>query len=144
MNKTELKIFIAMSKVINTLSRKTNTIVTKHDLTCLQFAVLEVLYHKGALPVGEIQEKVLSTSGTIAVVVKNLEKNGFIFRSQDLEDKRKSVINLTPKGFTTIEKVYPKNEKMIISIMIALSKEEQETMLKYLKKITGYENEKDS
>ena len=57
MSKIELKIFIGMSRAINKINRATNKIYTKYGLTSGQFAVLEVLYHKGDLSVGEVQEK---------------------------------------------------------------------------------------
>lgn len=40
----------------------------KYGLTTSQFGVLVALYHKGSLSVGEVQEKILSTSGTIPVI----------------------------------------------------------------------------
>lgn len=40
------------------------------------FAVLEVLLHKGALPVNTIGEKILLTSGSITTAVQRMEKRG--------------------------------------------------------------------
>lgn len=57
-------------------------------LTSSQFAVLEALYNKGDLKICEIIEKILTTSGNITVVIKNLEKEEFISKYPDPEDKR--------------------------------------------------------
>jgi len=103
-----------------------------------QFAVLEVLYHNGELSVGDVQNKILSSSGTIAVIIKNLEKNKLIVRFQNNEDKRKYILKLTKVGTSLINKVYPKHEEMLISSISVLNCEEQETVLYGLKKITGY------
>ncbi|MGD6730737.1 MAG: MarR family winged helix-turn-helix transcriptional regulator [Pleomorphochaeta sp.] len=134
----ELKLFISLNKTVNSFTKKTNKIVTQYDITYSQFAVLEVLYHKGALSVGEVKEKILSSSGTIAIIIKNLEKNDLIVKFQDNKDKRKYILKLTNKGMNLISEVFPKNEEMIINSMNVLNFAEQEYMLNCLKKITGY------
>jgi MarR family 2-MHQ and catechol resistance regulon transcriptional repressor len=134
----ELKLFISLNKTVNSFTKKTNKIVTQYDITYSQFAVLEVLYHKGALSVGEVKEKILSSSGTIAIIIKNLEKNDLIVKFQDNKDKRKYILKLTDKGMNLISEVFPKNEEMIINSMNVLNFTEQQYMLNCLKKITGY------
>eukprot|EP01156_Anaeramoeba_ignava_P006432 Anaeramoba_ignava/a348637_15.p2 GENE.a348637_15~~a348637_15.p2 ORF type:complete len:142 (+),score=9.26 a348637_15:8-433(+) len=141
MNQIQLKSFIAMNRALNMINRNTITIVNKYGISTSQFAVLEALYHKGDLSVGQVQEKVLSTSGTIAVVIKNLEKNNLIYRLQDDNDKRKYILKLSEKGFDLISEVYPENESMILNLMDRLSKEEQSNLLTYMKKLTRYSNE---
>ena len=139
---TELKIFIGMSRALNKINRATNKVYTKYGLTSAQFAVLEALYHKGDLSVGEVQDKILSTSGTIPVIVKNLEKEGFLEKRNDDKDKRRFILHITQKGRELMDIVYPENEKIIISMMNIWNKEEQEEILKYMKKFGGVEDEK--
>jgi len=142
MEKTELKIFIGMSRALNKINRATNKIYTKYGLTSGQFAVLEVLYHKGELSVGEVQEKILSTSGTIPVIVKNLEKEGFLQKSNDESDKRRFILQITQKGKELMDIIYPENEEIIISMINVWNKEEQELILNYLRKFGGMDYEK--
>jgi len=142
MEKTELKIFIGMSRALNKINRATNKVYTKYGLTSGQFAVLEALYHKGDLSVGDVQDKILSTSGTIPVIVKNLEKEGFLERRNDEIDKRRFILHITQKGRELMDIVYPENEAIIISIISIWSKEEQEQILSYLKKLRGIEDER--
>ena len=96
--KKSMAVYISMSRVINTLRRENNKLILKHNLTLGQFAVMEALYSKGRLSTGEVMEKILSTSGNIPVIVKNLEKDGFITRKQDEADKRRFILDLTDKG----------------------------------------------
>lgn len=139
---TELKIFIGMSRALNKINRATNKVYTKYGLTSAQFAVLEALYHKGDLSVGEVQDKILSTSGTIPVIVKNLEKEGFLEKRNDDKDKRRFILHITQKGRELMDIVYPENEEIIISMMNIWNKEEQEEILKYMRKFGGVEDEK--
>lgn len=142
MEKTELKIFIGMSRALNKINRATNKVYTKYGLTSGQFAVLEALYHKGELSVGEVQDKILSTSGTIPVIVKNLEKEGFLQKSNDESDKRRFILQITQKGKELMDIIYPENEEIIISMINVWNKEEQEVMLNYMRKFGGMDYEK--
>lgn len=139
MAKTELKIFIGMSRALNKINKATSKICRKHGLTAAQFAVLEALYHKGDLCIGEVQDKVLSTSGTIPVVVKNLENENLLVRKQDDCDKRKFILSITDKGRELMDIVYPENEAAIISMINIWSKEEQEQLVYYMRKFGGME-----
>lgn len=144
MEKTELKIFIGMSRTLNKINRATNKVYKKYGLTNGQFAVLEALYHKGDLSVGEVQDKILSTSGTIPVIVKNLEKEGFLEKRNDERDKRRFILHITQKGRELLDIVYPENEAIIVSMMSIWNKEEQEDILNYMKKFGGIENKNNS
>lgn len=142
MDKTELKIFIGMSRALNKINRATNKVYIKYGLTSGQFAVLEALYHKGDLTVGEVQDKILSTSGTIPVIVKNLEKEGFLERTNDKKDKRRFILHITQKGRELMDLVYPENEAIIMSMINVWNKEEQEQILNYMKKFASIKNRK--
>ena len=134
MNSTQLKIFIGMSRTLNKINNATNKIYNKYGLTSGQFAVLEALYHKGDLSVGEVQERILSTSGTIPVIVKNLEKRSLLVKKQDSQDKRRYILHITDKGRDLLDKVYPENEKIIVSMINVWNEKEQKEILNYFLK----------
>jgi MarR family 2-MHQ and catechol resistance regulon transcriptional repressor len=127
-------ILIRMHRIIGRIDRQTAHIAAKYDLTLSQFGVLEALYHAGDLTVGEVKEKILSSDGTIPVVVKNLEKRGLLFRKQDPADKRKSILSLTEQGRDLIAEAYPENEQMIRKQMSAWTPEEKKQLTALLKK----------
>lgn len=134
MARTELKILIGLHRAVNYMDQQTAKICAGKKLTLGQFAVLEALYHKGSLSVGQVQEKILSTSGTITVIVSNLEARGYIYRKQDSRDKRKFILSLTDAGREVIAEVYPENEAKIISIMQFWTAEEQRSLTEILKR----------
>ena len=70
------------------------------------FGVLEVLLHKGSLPVNAIGEKVLLTSGSITTAVQRLEKKGFVARERSREDARVVLVHLTDRGRELIETAF--------------------------------------
>lgn len=127
-------LLIRMHRIMNEIDRETAHIAAKYHLTLSQFGVLEALYHVGDLTVGEVKEKILSSDGTIPVVVKNLEKQELLYRKQDPADKRRSILSLTEKGRELIRKAYPENETMITDRMSVWSDDEKKQLMTILQK----------
>lgn len=142
MARTELGIFIGMSRTLNKINRTTSRIYNSYGLTTPQFGVLEALYHKGDLSIGEVQEKTLSSSGTIPVIVRNLEREGLLEKTRDEGDGRKFILHITDKGRDLMDRVYPENERAIISMMEVWTEEEKEELLACMKVFGGIEDEK--
>ena len=69
------------------------------------FRVLEVLLHKGPLPVNTIGPKVWLTPGSISVAVDRLEKKALVKRT-NTDDRRVRLVELTAKGRALITKTF--------------------------------------
>ncbi len=140
--KKSMAVYISMSRVINTLRRENNKLILKHDLTLGQFAVMEALYSKGRLSTGEVMEKILSTSGNIPVIVKNLEKDGFITRKQDESDKRRFILDLTDKGKDLMDEIVPENLEFMDELISLWDDDEKEELIILMNKFRRkYEEE---
>lgn len=131
----DLKLLIGIMRVGQSLHKRGSEIFKKGGLTTSQFAVLEILYHKGDLKIGEIMEKILSTGGNMTVVIKNLEKSKLIEKKCDPIDKRASLIHLTEEGRKKIEEIFPKNLEDLSVYMNVLTIEEKENLRLILKKL---------
>ncbi|OXZ36339.1 MarR family winged helix-turn-helix transcriptional regulator [Finegoldia magna] len=140
--KKSMAVYISMSRVINTLRRENNKLILKHNLTLGQFAVMEALYSKGKLSTGEVMEKILTTSGNIPVIVKNLEKDGFITREQDESDKRRFILDLTDKGKDLMDEIVPENLKFMDELISLWDDDEKEELIILMNKFRRkYEEE---
>lgn len=137
MTNENLKILIGLHKNVKELDNKTLTIARKYGLSFSQFMVLEALLSKGVLSISEVRDSILSSVGTISLVISNLEKMGHIRRHPDKNDKRICLISLTDKGRDTISKIVPENEKMIDKYMKKLDNRERKILLELLKKLGG-------
>lgn len=138
----ELKALIGLHRTVNAIDRESARVCSAAGLTLGQFAVLEALFHKGDLTVGQVQEKILSTSGTIPLIVGNLEKQGYLIRQRDEVDKRCRILHLTQKGKEVVERVFPGNEKVIIEATSCWSDEEKQQLVSLLEKFGGCQREK--
>src|SRR3979411_114173 len=77
--------------------------IKRTELGDSDFRVLEVLLHKGPLPVNTIGPKVWLTPGSISVAVDRLERKGLVKR-KNADDRRVRLVELTPKGRTLVTK----------------------------------------
>ena len=134
-NEIDLKILIALHRVVNAVDSKTAKLVKAYGLSLGQFAVLEALYHKGEMTVGQVQEKILSSTGTMTVIIKNLEKRQFISHKEDENDKRKRLLYITDKGRDIISKVFPKNKEIIIEYFKNMEIDEKKEFLRLMKSL---------
>ena len=70
------------------------------------FAVLEMVLHKGPAPVNAIGQKVGLTSGSITAAVDRLERKGLVARRPDPGDRRARVVHLTAGGRKLIARAF--------------------------------------
>lgn len=132
-----LKTLIALSRCYQDVHKKETRTIKKAGVTVSQFAVLELLYHKGDMRVCEITEKVLSTAGNMTVIIENLVKDNMVTRTIDANDRRVNLISLTEKGRKIIADNFPEHVDNINDIFSVLSTDEKESLLKLLKKLSG-------
>jgi MarR family transcriptional regulator, 2-MHQ and catechol-resistance regulon repressor len=99
------------------------------------FRVLEVLLHKGPLPVNTIGPKVWLTPGSISVAVDRLVKKGLVSRKDHPGDRRVRRVALTPKGRALIRRGFGEHAAAMEDVAGVLSKNERLTLLRLLKKL---------
>ena len=132
-----LKALIALSRCTQNVHKREYKTIKQGGLTVSQFAVLEILYHKGDLKVCEIIEKILSTGGNMTVVIDNLVKGNLVIRSTDPKDRRVNLISLTEEGKNLISDMFPKHLGNINEIFSPLTSEEKKNLIGLLKKLSG-------
>lgn len=110
-------------------------VVLPPDLTVTQFGVLEALLHAGPLCHGELATKLLKSSGNLTLVVKNLEKSGWITRERQEDDLRFVKVHLTPAGQRLIKDLFPQVAAAISREFSVLSESEQITLGKLCRKL---------
>jgi MarR family 2-MHQ and catechol resistance regulon transcriptional repressor len=98
-----------------------------------EFRILEVLLHKGPMPVNTIGPKVFLTPGSISVAVDRLLKRGLVTRTNSSEDRRVRVVDLTPSGRRLIEQVFAAHARQIDRLAEVLSPKERRQIARGLK-----------
>ena len=127
--------WIQLFRSYNKIRAKESLYIQSFDLTMNQFQILEVLYHRGDLSIGVITKLTMGTPGNVTVVVRNLKRDGFISVIPHSEDKRTSILSITPKGKDVIEKLFPDHAKNLESYFEVLSDDEMDTLFNLLRKL---------
>jgi len=109
--------------------------IAKTGLVLSDFTIMEALLHKGAMPINQIGEKVLLTSGSMTAAVNRMEGKGLVKRIQDPSDGRCFYVHLTQKGRKTILTAYAGHEKKLEQVAAVLSGKERTQLVRLLKKI---------
>ena len=99
------------------------------------FAVLEMLLHKGPQPVNEIGRRIELTSGAITTAVDRLECRGLVTREAHPSDRRARIVRLTALGKKHAAKVFTGHKAAMDSAASGLSKTERATLIRLLKKL---------
>src|ERR1044072_2051215 len=92
-----LKLFVVFSRASNAVNRRLLDEMAQHELTATEFGILEALYHKGPLLLGDVQKKILLTSGGVTYAVDRLAEKGLVERRECTSDRRARYAALTPK-----------------------------------------------
>lgn len=132
-----LKTLIALSRCTHNVHKREYKTIKEGGLTVSQFAVLEILYHKGDLRVCEIIDKILTTGGNMTVVIDNLVKQNLVKRCTDLNDRRVNLISITEQGKNLMSGIFPKHLENINEIFSCLTLEEKNNLISLLKKLSG-------
>ncbi|HEM3726542.1 TPA: MarR family transcriptional regulator [Streptococcus suis] len=133
-NKHALHSLVVFRRAANTISKSELETIKKYGLTVCQFGVMEALYNKGNLRIQDLIDKLLSTSGNMTVVIKNMIRDGYVYKTSDTSDRRASLIALTEKGRQMIESILPEHYDHVGKIFSVLSSEEQDLLATILKK----------
>ncbi|SDF14054.1 MarR family winged helix-turn-helix transcriptional regulator [Sporolituus thermophilus] len=130
-----LKLYVVLSRAYRAILAHDERDVRRHGLNLTEFAILELLYHKGPHPLQQIGKKILITSGSITYVVDKLEKKGLLYRRPCEKDRRVIYAVLSDAGKSLIEAIFPEHVQALMYAMGGLSPAEQEMAILLLKKL---------
>ncbi|MCS1352096.1 MarR family winged helix-turn-helix transcriptional regulator [Mechercharimyces sp. CAU 1602] len=135
-----LKLFVVLFRSQRALEQRVAEDIRSHGFNMTEFAVLELLYHKGDQPIQKIGGQILISSGTMTYVVDKLEKKGLLERVSCPKDRRVTYASITDRGKEVMREIFPQHQALIEKIFVDLSTAEKETMINLLKNI-GYRSE---
>lgn len=128
-------LWLVMMKAHRSLARYAEQSIARSDLGLSDFAVLEVLLHKGPQKVSELGRRVGLTSGSITSAINRLEEAGWVSRSSVGEDRRSRLVELSARGEKLIRKVFAHHEEVMETAASGLSRAERNALVPLLKKL---------
>ncbi len=128
-------LWLILMKAYRALSEVDARSIAASGLGMSDFAVLEVLLHKGQLPVNTIGKLVMLTSGSITTAIDRLERKQLVRRKASPEDRRVTYVVLTRAGSTLIRPIFKIHAERLETIFEPLTLTERSSLGKLLKKI---------
>src|ERR1700756_1089006 len=130
-----LHAWLIMLKAWRSMSRYLLPALLEEGLGESDFRVLEVLLHKGPMPVNAIGPKVDLNPGSVSVAVDRLHKKGFVSRVESAHDRRVRTVTLTEKGKKVFLPLFRRHRTLIQRAFEDISPEELQQLEGVLKKV---------
>src|SRR3982074_1623972 len=131
---TGVHVWLVFMKAFQALLPHAAGSIKRTELGDSDFRVLEVLLHKGPLPVNTIGPKVWLTPGSIRVAVDRLENKALVKRV-NTGDRRVRLVQVTAKGRALITKTFQEHATTMEEAAGVLSKQERLILMRLLKKL---------
>lgn len=130
-----LKLWVVLARSFNAVAERLRQDIARFGLNPTEFGVLEILYHKGPLLMGEIGRHVLLTSGSTTYVIDKLEKQGLLHRVACPNDRRAIYAELTEAGRARMEEIFPQHAAIVRETVAGLAAADQETAIRLLRQL---------
>ena len=136
--KLSLKLFTVLHRSTVAVQRPAWQQIQQAGLGPSDFAVLEVLLHKGSLPISTIGSKILLTNGSMTTAVDRLAAKGLVERVEHESDRRTKIVSLTGKGRALIEPIFVEHAAVIEAATGGLTYDEKLQFVELAKKLGKY------
>jgi MarR family 2-MHQ and catechol resistance regulon transcriptional repressor len=134
-NTSGVHLWLILMKAYRSLAQLEAGGIASSELGLSDFAVLEILLHKGSLPVNTIGRQVMLTSGSITTAIDRLEEKQLVRRQACPNDRRVTFVALTTTGRTLIRQVFKIHANRLETAFEPLSGVERSTLATLLKKV---------
>jgi MarR family transcriptional regulator, 2-MHQ and catechol-resistance regulon repressor len=128
-------LWLVLMKAHRALERLAIRSIESFEVGLSDFAILELLLHKGPQPVNEIGRRIALTSGAITTAVDRLEARSLVTREAHQSDRRARIVRLTARGEAQAVKVFAGHKTAMDLAASGLSKTERATLIQLLKKL---------
>lgn len=130
-----LKLWVVLSRARIAIARHAEADIARSGVTPGEFGILEALYHVGPLLLGEVQQKILASSGGVTYLVDRLEERGLVERRDCPSDRRARYAALTPEGEKLVARIFPEHARQIARAVSGLTGAERAQATALLRKL---------
>lgn len=131
----DLKLWTVLAKAYDAMRVHAFAHIERLGLTPGEFGVLDTLYHKGPMLIGELQHHVLVTSGGISYLTDRLEAQGLARRRTYAADRRTKEVVLTAKGERLMRRIFPEHAAVIARALAGVDAETKRAAIAGLRSV---------
>ena len=112
------------------------SVARRHGLSHVALNALAVIEGNGGpMPVGTVGSRVHITSGTMTSVIDTLERNGYIRRLTDADDRRRVLVDVTPEAQAVLDGLLPEVVQTTTAVMEGFDQRELTAFLDTLARV---------
>lgn len=119
-----LDVFIKLNRACLSVGRRIDGQLHEHDLTPIQFGVLDAITFAGALPMSALAEKNLCTQHSMGSVIDTMERKGLVRRNRSEVDRRVVLVDMTQRGREVHSDVWPEHLGRVVKAMTTMDRSE--------------------
>lgn len=129
------RVWLILSKAAKSVGQNAEASISGLGLGLSDFAVLELLLHKGPQLINAAGKRVLLTSGSITTAIDRLEAKKLVTRAPHPDDLRARLVQLTAKGRRVIECAFSQHAADMEQTLAVLAPAERLQLIHLLKKL---------
>ncbi|NMD70684.1 MarR family transcriptional regulator [Bacillus sp. DNRA2] len=137
-DKVKLGIIVDVEKesryICDIIKQKGREILHNYSITPPQFAAMQWLFEAGEMTIGELSGRMFLACSTTTDLVDRLEKNQFVQRIKDENDRRVVRIHLLDSGKKIMNEILEQRQQYMRQVLINFTYDEIETLKKLMTK----------
>lgn len=138
MTRIERELLLALLPAASRVAtRKLTSAMRPHRLTPAQHAIIDLLIRKGRLPLWRIAEELAVDQSTIVSTLTRLERDGYVRREKNPEDRRSSFSTVTEAARQAHAEAQPSIDAAAREILGDIPDEELKAGRRLLVRIIG-------
>ena len=126
-------LWLVLMKAHRALSRVAENSIGATGICLTDFKILEILLHRGPLPVNTLAARVDLTSGSATAAVDRLAARGLVERKSSPGDRRERIVHGTKEGLALATSAFAQHSLDMEAAASGLSQAERTTLLQLLR-----------
>ena len=131
------EVLTVLRRVTRAIDLHSKAITTRHGLTTPQLIVLREIARLVDVSAGQLAKNVNLSNGTLTGILDRLEKQSLIARQRRQPDKRRVLIQITPKGQEVLRSAPPLLQERFVEQFAKLQDWEQTQILSSLQRVAS-------
>ncbi len=131
---TELEAYTLLRQVNSMMDIYNRYDLRSEDLTIPQFMILNYATPEG-VPLSEISARMLCDNSNLTGIVDRLISKGYVTRRNDPQDRRVSLICITPEGADKLRRIKPRHHARVSRRMRTLSESQVQELRDLLQQL---------
>ncbi len=117
--------------------RVTKEVARERGLTGPQISAIKILESFGDISLSELSDRMSARNSTITGLVDRMERNGLVERIRSAEDRRVTLIRLTPEGARIAREIPVDSMQILGAALDSLSRRDRHELRRILVSLTA-------